>query len=150
MRKIVGAFVALVAICGTARPPVVSAQKDSALEKNKVLAQRFHLDMIQKGNLQIADEIIAPDCVVHLPNGQGDSRGPERARQVASSDLRAFPKGIAFNHDVVFGDANLVGFHWTLLGTRESGEQTKLEGLDVVRINNGKIAEMWIEYHTVK
>jgi ketosteroid isomerase-like protein len=134
---------------GVVGPTVgVSAQKDPALEKNKVLGQRFHLDMIAKGDLKIAEEIIAPDCVIHLPSSRPtDKKGPERAREIAAGDLKAFPKGIKLDHHVVFAEGPYVGFTWTLVGTRESGEQTTLKGIDVVRIANGKIAEMWIEYH---
>jgi predicted SnoaL-like aldol condensation-catalyzing enzyme len=128
----------------------ISVQTASATDKDKVLAQRFHLDMIQKGDLQLADQIIAPDCVIHLPSGTSDVKGPERAKQVAGGDLKAFPKGIKINHDVVFGEGNLVGFHWTFVGTRDTGEETHLEGIDMVRITNGKISEMWIEYHNIK
>ena len=67
----------------TTREPVLHAQKGGTSESRKVLAQRFHLDMIQKGNLDIADEIIAPDCVIHLPGGTSDAKGPERAKQIA-------------------------------------------------------------------
>lgn len=150
MRRIIAVFGALMTAIVVTPSANVAAQADSALEKNKVLAQRFHLDMIEKGNLQIADEIIAADCVIHLPNATSDLRGPERARQVANGDLKAFPKGIRLTHDVVFGERNMVAFHWTLVGTRESGEETTFEGIDLVRTANGKIAEMWIEYHTVK
>ena len=122
--------------------------QSSALEQNKVLAQRFHLEMIAQGKLDIADEIIAPDCVIHSPGGLGTTKGPERARQMAAGDLKAYPKGIKITHDVVFGEGDLVGFHWTFVGTRETGEERQLEGLDVVRISNGKITQMWIEYHS--
>jgi predicted SnoaL-like aldol condensation-catalyzing enzyme len=125
----------------------VSAQ-DDALARNKVLAQRFHLDMIAKGDLKIAEEIIAPDCLIHLPTGTR-GQGPERARQIAQGDLKAYPKGIKFDHHALLAEGNLVAFYWDLFGTRESGEQEHLAGIDIVRIEKGKIAEMWIEYHTV-
>ena len=74
-------------------------------------------------------------------------KGPERARQIAAGDLKAFPKGIELVHDNVMAEGNLVAFHWKFVGTRESGEKLTLFGIDMVRIANGKIAEMWIEYH---
>jgi hypothetical protein len=80
----------------------------SALEKNKALAQRFHLEIIQKGDLDLADEIIAPNCVVHLPDGTSDVKGPERAKQMAEYDLKEFPKGITLIHDVVFAEGDMV------------------------------------------
>ena len=37
-----------------------------------------------------------------------------------------------------------------LYGTRATGDVTRIDGIDLVRIANGKIVEMWIEYHTVR
>jgi predicted SnoaL-like aldol condensation-catalyzing enzyme len=147
VKKAVVMVLAVLAV-GVANVVTAGAQGNSALEKTKVLAQRFHLDMIAKGQLEIAEQIIAPDCVIHLPSRT--MKGPEGARQVAAGDLKAFPKGIKLTHDVVFAEGNLVAFHWILAGTRESGETTELEGIDIVRVANGKISEMWIEYHNMK
>jgi predicted SnoaL-like aldol condensation-catalyzing enzyme len=150
MHRSVTVFVVAIAALAGSQSSVVRAQGNAALEKNKTLAQRFHLDIIGKGNLALADEIIAPDCAIHLPSGTAEAKGPERAKRVAGGDLRAYPKGIKFVHDLVIAEGDVVSFHWTLAGTRDSGETETLEGIDVVRLQGGKIAEMWIEYHTVK
>ena len=34
-------------------------------EKNKALALRYHDDIFQKGRLEVADEILSPDFVIH-------------------------------------------------------------------------------------
>ena len=151
MKRMVSLMLVIVASAVTMLDTVVTpvTAQGSPLERNKALAQRFHLEIIQKADLKLADEIIAPDCVFHLSE-QSDLKGPERAKQIAAVDHKAFPKGIKFEHDVVFGEGDLVAFHWILLGTRASGEVSRLEGIDLVRIANGKIAEVWIEYHTVR
>ena len=151
MKRIVlllGATLAVGVMAHSGLSTTVSAQA-SALEKNKILAQRFHLDMIAKQNLAIADEIIAPDCVIHMPSDEGPPavKGPARAKEIAAGDHKAFPKGIELVHDYVLAEGDLVAFHWSFVGTRESGEKRTLYGIDMVRIANGKIAEMWIEYH---
>ena len=129
---------------------VTPAEAQSALENNRVLAQRFHLDMIAMGNLDIAEQIIAPDCVINMRNAPTTHKGPARAREIAQGDLDAYPGGIELIHDVVLAEGNLVAFHWTLAGTSASGEVTEYAGIDVVRVEDGKIAEMWIEFHTVE
>src|SRR5262249_50141405 len=116
MRRFVGMFVVGVVAVAGAQSGTMHAQGNAALEKNKVLAQRFHLDMIQNRNLDIADQIIAPDCAIHLPNGTAEARGPERAKRVAGGDHRAYPKGISFTHDIVMAEGDYVTFHWTLVG----------------------------------
>jgi len=54
-----------------------------------------------------------------------------------------------FKHANVVANGNLVAFHWTLIGVGESGEQSTYEGIDLTRIENGKIAELRIELHAV-
>jgi hypothetical protein len=151
MRKAVGVFVGAIAIAAGAvvmRPVPVDAQ--SASEQDKVTAQRFHLDMIAKKQVDIADQIFTPDAVIHTAGGPGRTKGPERAKAMANGDFRQYPKGIQITHNVVFGEKDLVGFQWTFVGTTESGETETLEGIDIARMKDGKIAELWLEYHTVK
>ena len=112
------------------------------------MAHRFHLEVIGEGDLALADEIFAPDCTIHM-HGTSDVKGPARAKEIARGDQRAFPKGMTFVHDTVVAEGDLVAFRWTLKGIRESGEESLSAGLDIVRIENGKIAELWIEYHSV-
>ena len=124
---------------------------DDILEKNRALAHRFHLEIIQEKNLALADEIIAPDCTFHSATTEMEElKGPERAKNSSRYDHEMFPKGVKFVHVIVLAEGDLVAFHWTLTGIRESGETVRAEGLDMVRIRGDKIAEMWIEYHPVR
>ena len=50
-------------------------------------------------------------------------------------------------HDNQVAGGNLVGFRWSMTEVRASGDESMIHGLDLVRIENGKIAEPWIEYH---
>jgi ketosteroid isomerase-like protein len=141
---------AVLAITLSSHVARVSGQQSSTLERNKVLAQRYHLDIIEKQNLKLADEIIAPDCVFHMPSSRPtDKRGPERAKEVALNDLKTNPKGFSFAHDTIMAEGDLVAFRWTFTGIRESGEKAVYEGIDIVRIENGKVAEVWSKYHRV-
>ena len=78
-----------------------------------------------------------------------DVKGPEAAKQAARYDHSVFPDAMKFVHDMVLAEGNLVAFRWTLTGTLASGAESISEGIDIVRIEDGKIAEMWIEYHTL-
>ena len=138
--------VAVVAV--VAHSALAFAQSTEALEKNKALAHRFHMEVIQGKNLALIDEIFTADPVIHY--GSPDVTGREKARQIALVDQRAFPKSMDFKHDNVVAEGNLVAFHWILIGVGESGEQAIYEGIDITRIENGKIAELWIELHAVE
>ncbi len=45
------------------------------LEQNKSLAERWHNDLFIACNWVVAEEILAPDILVHLPTGE-DIKGP--------------------------------------------------------------------------
>ncbi len=121
------------------------------LEKNKVLAQRFHKEIIQELNLDLADEIIAPDCEFHSPlSATNKLKGPERAKSSAQRDKDLYPGGVSFVHDNVVAEGNLVAFHWVSTGKKANGEISHGEGIDIVRIENGKAAEMWIQFNLAK
>ncbi len=71
-------------------------------EENKALADRFHMDIFQEGNLDAADEILSADFAWHGGLGPGeDQRGPEGTKQVASEVIDAFPDRRITHEDIV-------------------------------------------------
>jgi hypothetical protein len=36
-------------------------------QENEALAHRYHMDIFQKGRLEVADETLSPDFVLHNP-----------------------------------------------------------------------------------
>ena len=36
-------------------------------QENELLARRYHMDIFQKGKLEVADEILSPDFVLRNP-----------------------------------------------------------------------------------
>lgn len=137
---------AVVAI--VAHGAVAIGQSADVLASNKALADRFHMEVIEEKNLALIDEIFTVTPVIHY--GSPDVTGREKARQIALVDHRAFPGGTSFTHDNVVAEGDRVAFHWTMIGIGESGEQSTYEGIDIVRIEDGRIAELWIELHAVE
>src|SRR5215207_10516973 len=66
-----------------------NATPTSDLDANKALADRFHEEIFDQGNLAAADEILAPDFVWRAPPNETFVEGPEGVKQV-STDLRSF------------------------------------------------------------
>ena len=65
--------------------------KQQEEEKNEALALRYHNDIFQKGKLEVADEILSPDFVLHNPFLPVDLRnGPEGAKKYASAIIAAY------------------------------------------------------------
>jgi predicted SnoaL-like aldol condensation-catalyzing enzyme len=53
-------------------------------EENKALARRVLEEMFNKGNLDLADEVLAPDYVDRDPAMSEDIRGPEGFKEYVS------------------------------------------------------------------
>ena len=128
----------------TEAAPVVA---DAAtVRANKALAQRFHEDIFVAGDLAVADEILAPDFVWHSEVGPG----PEGVKQFATSVRAAFPD-LRLTAEQVVAEGDRVAILWTLSGTHQAeffgvpgtGRAVSISGIDVYRIADGRIAELW-------
>ena len=120
-------------------------------EETEALAHRWHMDLTQKGNLGVADEILTRDFVTHV-NGQ-DMPGAEGAKQLATAIRTAFPD-VRISHHEAIVSGNRVAIRWTSDGTHQgdyfgvppTGKPIHVEGIDLFHIQDGKIAEVWIEF----
>ncbi len=120
-------------------------------EETEALAHRWHMDLFQAGNLEVADEILTPDFVAHV-NGQ-EFRGVDGAKQLATLIRTAFPDIRITHHEAIVA-GNRAAIRWTsdsthqgdYFGVPPTGKPTHLEGLDLFHLQDGKISEVWIEY----
>src|SRR3954471_4897397 len=126
-------------------------QQEEEEKKNKALALRYHNDIFQKGKLEVADEILSPNFVLHNPVLPEELRkGPEGTKKYASTVIAAVPDRKLVNDDI-FAKGDKVLVRWTLSGTNTgplfgnppTGKPYVATGFDLFRISNGKIAEMW-------
>jgi steroid delta-isomerase-like uncharacterized protein len=118
-------------------------------EENKALARR---SWEAPDNLDVLDEIYAPDLVWHDP-GQ-DIQGIEEARQFVTMYKSAFPDLNATVEDTI-AEGDKVVTRWTVRGTHQgeieefgppTGRQMELKGITIHRIEGGKIVEEWNAY----
>src|SRR5215469_2603092 len=85
-------------------------------EANKAIVIQLYEEMFHQGNLAIADELIAPDCINHeVPPGM-NNRGPESARQVVTMLRTAFPDLHCTIEELV-AEGDTVAARVTLSGT---------------------------------
>ena len=120
-------------------------------EETVAVANRWHLDLIQAGNVAQAGDILTPDVVVYA-NGQ-EVRGLANVTQLAIG-LRAAVPDIEFTHDetLVAGDRVVIrwpnaGMHLgPSFGVPASGKRLRFTGLDLVHLRDGKIAALWITF----
>jgi steroid delta-isomerase-like uncharacterized protein len=125
-------------------------------QENKALARRVLEEMFNKGNLNLADEVFAPDYVDHDPAMPEDIRGPEGFKEYVSIFRTAFPDiHLEIEDQVAEGDK--VVTRWTGTGTHEgdlmgiapTGNKVTLPGMEIVRISGGKLAEGWEGYDSM-
>ena len=122
-------------------------------EENKALARRVIEEMFNKGNLDVAEELIAPDYVDHDPAMPEDIRGPEGFKEYVSAYRTAFPDiHIEIEDQIAEGDR--VATRWVASGTHEgdlmginpTGNRVTVVGTTIERVADGQIAETWDNY----
>ena len=59
-------------------------------EENKAVMHRFYEEWVHRGNQDVLDEIIAPDCPLHF-GGMFMGTGPEAFKQTRAMMYSAFP-----------------------------------------------------------
>jgi predicted SnoaL-like aldol condensation-catalyzing enzyme len=123
--------------------------------ENEILAHRFHMDIFQKGDLKVADEILSPNFILYNPILPPEiKRGPEGVKKFASATMAALPDK-QFVHEDTIAKGDKVMIRWTLSGTNTgsifgnppTGKHTIISGFDLFRISDGKIIELWQQYN---
>ncbi len=122
-------------------------------EENKAVARRAFEEHFNTGNFDLAQEIFAADYVNHDPSLPRSGSGPEAANQAVRLYREAFPDAqITVEDQVAEGDK--VATRWSargthqgeLLGVGPTGNQVQITGISISRIEDGRIAEDWINY----
>ena len=125
-------------------------------EENKALARRVMEEMFNKGNLDVADELLAPGYVDHDPAMPEDVRGPEGFKEYVAAYRSAFSDlHIRIEDQIAEGDK--VVTRWTGTGTHDgdlagiapTGNRVTLPGMEIVRISDGKLVEGWEGYDSI-
>ena len=122
-------------------------------EENKALARRVLEEMFNKGNLDVADELLATDYVDHDPAMPEDIHGPDGFKEYVGAYRSAFPDmHVEIEDQIAEGDK--VVTRWTGTGTHDgelagippTGNRVTLPGMEIVRISDGKLVEGWEGY----
>jgi steroid delta-isomerase-like uncharacterized protein len=128
-----------------------------AEEENKALLRRAVEEVFSaQGNVDVADEIFAPDCVGMNPTDPQDVRGPEGAKELANMYRSAFPDvRLIIEEQVAEGDK--VVTRWIAYGTHQgemmgiapTGNQVRVEGITISHIQEEKIVQEWELFDTL-
>jgi steroid delta-isomerase-like uncharacterized protein len=119
-------------------------------EGRKEIVHRFVEEVMNAGNFDVADELIAPDHVNHDPTAPEVQAGPEGIKQLISMYRSAFPD-IHFETGEMICEDDIVAHRWTFTGTHQgeimgvepTGKQVEVAGVEMNRVDNGWITASW-------
>jgi steroid delta-isomerase-like uncharacterized protein len=122
-------------------------------EENKTVVRRFLEEIFTAGNLELVDELFAPDFVLHDPVLPEEVSGPEGMKRYVSMYRVAYPD-THFTIEDQIAEGDEVVTRWTGQGTHEgelmgippTGKQVTVTGIEVDRVSSGKIQETWVNY----
>ena len=119
-------------------------------EEHKAIARRFVEEVINRQNVAVIDEIIAPDFIEHDELPPGTLPGPEGQKQYIGMFLAAFPDLHVTIEDLVAEGDKVVlyqtfrGTHrGEFMGTAPTGIQVTFPGVDIVRLAGSRFVEHW-------
>lgn len=122
-------------------------------EESKAVVRKFLEEVFGGGDLELIEELFAPDYVLHDPVLPEEVRGQEGMRGYVSMYRGAYPD-TAFTIEDQISDGDEVVTRWTGQGTHEgelmgvppTGNRVTVTGIEVDRIVDGKIGETWVVY----
>jgi steroid delta-isomerase-like uncharacterized protein len=125
-------------------------------EQNKTIVRRLFEELWNKGNLPVADEVIAPNYAHHDAATPDVGRGPEGEKKRVTYYRNAFPE-LRLAIEDMFSDGETVVVRWSCRGAHKgelngiapTGKQVAFSGVSIVRLNGGKIAEGWVNWDTL-
>jgi steroid delta-isomerase-like uncharacterized protein len=120
-------------------------------QQNKALVRHGVENVWNGRNVDVVDEIVASDFVIHAASPEKEIHGREGVRN-QFADLRAAFPDLHFTIKDHIAEGDRVVTRWAAQGTHlgafqgipPTGKQVELTGIDIDRIANGKIVECWI------
>jgi predicted ester cyclase len=121
-------------------------------EENKQVVLRWREEIWNKRNVNIIDELHAPDYVGHYSGViPGPIQGREALKHLFAAYLAAFeiqvtPEFLIAEGDmVVVHDTNRVKHTGAFQGIPPTGKEATVTSTDIYRMVDGKIVEQWLE-----
>lgn len=112
------------------------------------------LQFWNEGNLDLAEQIYAPDVVRHDYGLKKDFAGLDAQKDLVTQNRTSFPDlRLTIDEMIVMGDT--IAMRWTLSGTNNgpigeipaTGNKVQFPGVSVVHMVNGKAIEIWDVYN---
>jgi steroid delta-isomerase-like uncharacterized protein len=120
---------------------------------NKEVVRRL-IAAINNRDFDLLDELVAPDVVRHSQATAGvEVRSLEQFKEFLRQDLATFPDAQQQIHTII-GEGDKVALYLTLTGTQDgpagpfpaTGKEVVVQFLGIMRVEQGKVAEIWVEW----
>ena len=120
--------------------------------ENRTMARRFTEECWDRSDVKVLDELLAPNFVDHDP-APAQGPGADGYKQMAAAYFSAFSDFRVRNEDVI-AEEDKAMLRWTargrhtgpLLGIPPTGREVTLRGIDIIRVERGRIVERWGEF----
>lgn len=119
-------------------------------DENKTLAQRFYNEIMNSHNLADVKSFVTNDFIDHNPSPGHTGKGLDDLTAQLNEMLTAIPD-FRMTVDLIVAEEDTVVSYLTMTGTNTgpfgnmpaSNKPVKFNGIDIVRIKDGKAAERW-------
>jgi steroid delta-isomerase-like uncharacterized protein len=113
--------------------------------ESKAIVRRFW-GVWEEGNIDLVDELLAPDYTNHTPASPDQPTGPEGVKGVVTMFRSAMPDLKVIVEDMI-AEGDKVAVRYTLEGTHEgelfgvppTGQRLSIKSISVERVSDGKI-----------
>lgn len=129
---------------------VAAGASSNTIEQNKTTARRWSEELWSRGNLAVADEIIAPEYVRHDSGDPFPARGPEDVKRIVTMLRTMFPD-FRIEIDAIVAEGDLVVSRYTAtatdtvgyMGMPPTGKAIRTTAMQMFRFRDGRIVESW-------
>ena len=123
-------------------------------DDNRAIARRYYEELLDKGKLDVADEIFAPKISIHAlwvnpvdaVSGAPVEASVEDTPEGMKAGVTAWRenlRGLRTTVDETINAGDKVITLWTTKGIHRNGSPVTVQGIDVIRFAGGKIVEHW-------
>lgn len=119
----------------------------------KELVRRDTEEVWTDGDLEVIDEIFAEDFVLHDPTKPGETQGRDDYRGYVETYHEAFGD-LEYEVETVIAEDDTAALRYEATGTHDgtfmglapTGKTVSVSGMEMYRIDDGVIVEMWTSY----
>lgn len=120
------------------------------------LVRRDPEEIWTDGNLETIDDLFAESFVLHDPSSADEQRGRDEYREYVETYRAAFPD-LEYAVETVIAEDDIAALRYTARGTHEgellglepTGERVSVSGMEMYRVEDGQITEMWTSYDSL-